>query len=244
MENRRWESGSVRKRERVAEQKMTEAEIRDRLIKELALSPAGLGATFIPELFVDGFSRRADLVMANGKLSVFEIKSPRDSLDRLDGQVESYCKFFEQVTVVCAPKHLAGVMARAPETVGVWTINDDGSQIVRKAKCSSPTSKANWLSFLPVLELRRFLRAQGGRALGSRADLVEQASRQSVSVIRASVLCYLKRRHEHILALKQKQRASTRHVAKAEPSQAERLAEYISKSGLRDAAPIPRQRAI
>src|SRR4051812_41988278 len=102
---------------------MTESEIRAALIEKLASTPAGRGAAFITEMFLDSFARRADVVMANGKLAAFEIKSERDTLERLHGQLSTYLRFFEQVTVVCAEKHLEAVKLHVPESVGIIAVS-------------------------------------------------------------------------------------------------------------------------
>jgi len=184
---------------------MTEAEIRNSLIKRLSKTSEGADAAFISEMFVNGFSRRADLIMANGKLSVFEIKSDRDTLVRLQGQIETYTNFFEQVTIVCADKHIQNVAAMTGPDIGVWSIDTQNRiSVIRYAKYKSLPSVINWLSFLPVDELRIFLRQQGIKAIGSREQLVHAAAKKSARVIRAFVLNYLKRRDQRIFQLKDK----------------------------------------
>lgn len=176
---------------------MTEQEIRTLLQAKLAQSPHGQGAAFVSELFIDSFARRADLVMANGKLAAFEIKSERDSLDRLDGQLDTYLRLFEQVTVVCAPRHVVGVQARARDGVGIWQLTDRGTfKIVRKGRVLPQKSRASWLTFLPVAELRTLMMAHGLMQAGTREVLEQRAVNIAVPVIRAHVLAYFKTRRE------------------------------------------------
>lgn len=178
---------------------MTEVEIRKAVISRLEASPAGVDAAFISEMFLNNFSRRADLVMANGKLCAFEIKSSLDSLDRLEGQLETYQRFFEQVTVVCATKHLVGVEAGTHSDVGIWSVSHDGQlSVTRRAKTRQILSKQTWLSFLPVDELRAFLREGKTRSTGNRSDLLLGADQASLIRIRAYVLSFLKRRTHRI----------------------------------------------
>ncbi len=184
---------------------MTEAEIRDLLVTHLAKTRQGSNAAFIAEMFLDRFSRRADLIMANGKLSAFEIKSDRDSLDRLAGQLDTYSRFFEQVTVVCAERHLQKVQALAAQGVGIWSVTENGSfAVVRQAQNQEMQSHANWLSFLPVDELREFLRVRRLKATGTRHDLTQFAEEAPLKAVREYVLSYLKRRDLRIAALKKK----------------------------------------
>jgi hypothetical protein len=221
---------------------MTETEIRNALISRLSASASGAKAAFISEMFVDKFSRRADLVMANGKLSVFEIKSERDSLDRLQGQVSSYQNFFEEVTVVCATRHQANVEALVPTNIGVWLIDSYGHMsIVRKAKAEQLPSIENWLSFLPVDELKKLLRNKGLRAMGNRSNLVDAASLLPVKSVRTYVLSFLKRRPVRIENLRakkiEKQASSSADSTKYHMKQ---LHDYI-QSLPHSVSAIPRQ---
>ena len=192
---------------------MTEAEIRTALQTRLAASSQGAGAAFIAEMFIDGFSRRADLVMANGKLAAFEIKSDRDSLDRLDGQLRSYLRFFEQVSVVCAERHLPGVLAMAPAEVGVLRVASNGTiRSVRPALTVRGHTAREWLTFLPVDELRNLLRLRGLPVSGSRDVLLTRSDAIEVGKIRAFVLAYLKRRDERIAAIAARRPAAHRRT--------------------------------
>lgn len=198
---------------------MTEQEIRSLLTEKLAASPHGRGASFVSELFIDGFSRRADLVMANGKLAAFEIKSDRDTLDRLDGQLQTYLRLFERVTIVCAQRHLAGVEARAQEVVGIWTLNEDGTfKVVRRASSLRQNSRSSWLSFLPVAELRALMVAHGLVQTGTRDVLECRAEGISTSAIRSHVLAYFKTRREAAIAKREAKRLPRPNVAALRPS--------------------------
>lgn len=150
-------------------------------------------------MFVDEFARRADLVVAGTKLVAFEIKSDRDKLDRLEGQLKSYIQFFEQVIVVCAERHLVGIEAQAFDEVGIWTVKEDGSiRKVRKAKNLRQDSISRWLSFLPVDELRKLSQLHGIKPARHRGDLVVAAAEIPLKSIRTYVLGYLQRRDERI----------------------------------------------
>ena len=203
---------------------MTETEIRNALINRLSASTSGAKAAFISEMFVDKFSRRADLVMANGRLSVFEIKSERDTLERLKGQISTYQNFFEEVTIVCATRHQVNVEAQVPKNIGVWLIDSNGHiSVVRKAKAEQLSSIENWLSFLPVDELKKLLRDKGIRTTGNRSNLVDAASLLPVKSVRTYVLSFLKRRDERINTLRAKK------VEKVEPSRADSTRYYMKQ---------------
>lgn len=226
---------------------MTETEIRKALISKLASGRDAAGAAFIAELFVDGFARRADLVMANGKLAAFEIKSERDSLDRLEGQLSTYERLFEQVTVVCAMKHLDGVFARVGDAIGIWAICPEaGVTVVRPAVTTPVIDKGNWLTFLPVDELTAMLKLSGKRVGKTRADMLAEAEGLALTKIRAFVLDYLKRREERIAGLVEL-KAQQRRTAAPVPSTsqaAQRVQAFIdAHAGAEPMRAIPRRKA-
>jgi hypothetical protein len=224
---------------------MTETEIRNALINRLAASASGAEASFISEMFVDKFNRRADLVMANGKLSVFEIKSERDTLDRLKGQISSYINFFEEVTIVCAHRHRQNVEAIVPENIGVWLIGSDGRlSVLRKAKAAQLPSIENWLSFLPVDELKKLLKENGLRLGKNRTALVEYASLLSIKNVRAYVLSFLKRRDKRVDDLRaRKVEVLTSTHADSIGSNSKKLQEFIESLPCNLSA-IPRRIAL
>ncbi|MCG8672222.1 MAG: sce7726 family protein [Pseudomonadales bacterium] len=67
---------------------------------------------------------KADSVILNGTSSVYEIKSERDSLKRLDEQISSYRRVFATVNVIVAQKHLEDVVRSLPSDVGIFTLSD------------------------------------------------------------------------------------------------------------------------
>lgn len=68
-------------------------------------------------------SCKADLVVLNGTATVYEIKSERDSLARLENQIENYKRVFAKVNVITSEAHIAGVLATAPPDVGVMCLS-------------------------------------------------------------------------------------------------------------------------
>jgi hypothetical protein len=62
---------------------------------------------------------KADLVILNGTATVYEVKSERDSLNRLERQVNAYSKVFAQVCVIAAEDHIHALLGSLPQSVGV-----------------------------------------------------------------------------------------------------------------------------
>ncbi|MDK7586255.1 sce7726 family protein [Alcaligenes faecalis subsp. phenolicus] len=151
---------------------------------------------FLTELTVAGFARRADLVLANGHLAVFEIKSAADKLSRLEGQLACYERNFEATTVVCANKHLDGVLKLVSKGTGVITIAEDGGCHEVQTARYRRIPKDSWLGYLPVVELRKLLRLQGKHAVkqADRRELLQACKRLKVDAVREYTLAYIKLR--------------------------------------------------
>lgn len=169
---------------------MNEIQIRELLIKELAKQHPH-NTEFLAELPIANFSRRVDLVMANGSLSGFEIKSEQDSLLRLVGQLETYTRYFENVTVVCATKHLRNVKEMVSSDVGIWEFNGE-MLIEHQAPTYRPLPKSSWLSFLNVVGLKALLKAYQLKVTGLKDELVARALSLEEEQIRGFLLTYLK----------------------------------------------------
>lgn len=87
-------------------------------------------------------SSRVDIAIVNGKMHGYEIKSERDTLERLPYQIEAYGKIFDTVSIVVASDHLAKVDKLIPEFWGVYSVEKgkEKAQLVRKRQAKlNPT---------------------------------------------------------------------------------------------------------
>jgi hypothetical protein len=66
---------------------------------------------------------KADIAILNGTTTVFEIKSERDSLSRLERQIASYRKVFASVFVIAGENHIDAVLDAVPGDVGVMSLD-------------------------------------------------------------------------------------------------------------------------
>ncbi|MBO0360647.1 sce7726 family protein [Hymenobacter sp. BT186] len=81
----------------------------------------------VEEMGLSAHAARIDIGVINGELVGYEIKSDRDTLNRLPGQLEVYNQIFDRITVVCGPKHLGKLEEYLPEYIGLMvTKNLDG----------------------------------------------------------------------------------------------------------------------
>ena len=78
---------------------------------------------------------KADFIMINGRGEVYEIKTERDNLSRLNEQIGEYYKAFSLVNVVTYPENVERVIKLVPEYVGIIELTKhDAIKTVRRPK--------------------------------------------------------------------------------------------------------------
>ena len=93
----------------------------------------------IEELGLCQGDARIDIAVVNGSIHGFEIKSDKDTLRRLNNQIEIYNRSLSFVTLVVGEKHLTAALKLIPKWWGVIIANENSDQkpllrIRRKAK--------------------------------------------------------------------------------------------------------------
>lgn len=154
-------------------------------------------AVLISEMTVANWSRRADVVLANGSLWAFEVKSELDSLTRLPGQLDTFTTHFEKVCVVCAPRFEKGARALLPDGVGLWVAGDDGSLRERVRPRYTRLTKKAAVSLMKATELRSLLACNGYTRIAEvpRSGLIELALQLPASDLASAAREAVKRRH-------------------------------------------------
>lgn len=77
---------------------------------------------------------KADIVILNGTSTVYEIKSDRDSLNRLSNQISNYQKVFAKVYVIAGQSHVNEVTRNTSSEVGVMELlSRNRIRTIRKA---------------------------------------------------------------------------------------------------------------
>jgi hypothetical protein len=66
---------------------------------------------------------KADVAILNGTATVYEIKSERDSLARLERQIRAYGRVFAKVYVIASESHIRAVLDTVPSSVGILCLN-------------------------------------------------------------------------------------------------------------------------
>ena len=99
---------------------MNDADIRESLLKTLRRRHDRSSGTVIVEEFgVCQGDARADLAVINGSIHGYEIKSERDTLNRLAAQETNYSRVFDYVTLVTSSSHLGKIKSAIPSWWGI-----------------------------------------------------------------------------------------------------------------------------
>jgi hypothetical protein len=106
---------------------MRDVEIREALHERLGSRYGSDPAVrVVDEMAVLSGACRVDIAVINGRLEGLEIKSERDTLERLPRQVELYGRVFDRMTMVCAERHLEKAIEAVPGWWGVEVASRNG----------------------------------------------------------------------------------------------------------------------
>ncbi|WEL58020.1 sce7726 family protein [Pseudomonas kermanshahensis] len=159
-------------------------------------------AVLINEMVVANWARRADLALANGRLHGFEIKSAFDSLKRLPGQIESFQKHFDKVTVVAASKFIPEILKCYPEEVGVLEVCLRAGRVMfrqaRSGRISEVRDRQIIASLITKAELEKLLRQEGVyfQSGTSRKELLPFVDYLPVKRLKLFALACIKQRYQ------------------------------------------------
>jgi hypothetical protein len=140
----------------------TDADIRSALhAKRLRRVKSLPNTLVIDELGLAHSRSRIDVAVINGCIHGYEIKSAKDNLDRFATQIDIYRQTLQKLTLVVAPKHIAGILSHAPEWCGVIAVERGprggiNFQVLRNATANpeiNPVMMAHLLWRNEVLEL-------------------------------------------------------------------------------------------
>lgn len=96
--------------------------------------------------------RRIDVLVLNGRMEGFEIKSDRDTLDRLEHQADIYNQVLDTVTLVVGRRHLETARSVVPKWWGIIVAESiDGIVELRQARRAKPNSHADAASLALLL---------------------------------------------------------------------------------------------
>lgn len=130
---------------------MRDRDIRQELTRSLEILHQDEPDTLIiNELGVCQGQVRIDLAVVNGLMIGYEIKSERDTLERLPVQAQVYSRAFDEVSIVINEKHLSGIQEIIPEWWGVLVAGEMAGRVVLEP--ARPTSLNPHVDVLAVLQ--------------------------------------------------------------------------------------------
>jgi hypothetical protein len=106
-------------------------EIRQELVRRLEIAyEDDPEHKIVEELGINHGSVRADIAVINGLMDCYEIKSDRDTLQRLPDQITAYNAVFDKVTLVVGFAHLYEALEMIPDYWGVTIAKTDKNDAV------------------------------------------------------------------------------------------------------------------
>lgn len=120
------------------------------LVKRILMGRHNLNTACMLTEFRVGDSK-ADVAILNGTTTVYEIKSERDSLGRLERQLSRYRDVFASVVVMASEKHLDALLQLIPADVGIISLSDR----YQIKTLRNPVNRPERISPLAVLDALR-----------------------------------------------------------------------------------------
>ncbi|UKF25471.1 MULTISPECIES: sce7726 family protein [Clavibacter] len=111
-------------------------------------------ATLLNEVRVA--SSKVDMVVLNGTSTAYELKSERDTLSRLAGQLADYSRVYASTYVVTSPAQAPEVLATTAENVGVLILTPHFTLATERAAVND-TSRLDPALMLDTMRLREAL---------------------------------------------------------------------------------------
>lgn len=130
---------------------ISETEIRSALLKQLARRAKT--SSVQEELRIEQGSSRIDVAVIGKRLVGYEIKSDADTFQRFSNQIHSYNRVFDEITLVCGPKHAEAAQMVIPSWWGLMVAQRDakGMVVLEKLRDASTNAKQDPFSLASML---------------------------------------------------------------------------------------------
>ena len=132
-------------------------------------------ARLIPELGIEHGSARVDLAVVDESLDGFEIKSSRDDLRRLPGQMAAYGQVFDRMTIVLGAAHLEAARDSLPTWWGLM-VAESSTALICSERAALPNPMVDPHALAGLL-WRTELEEALGPGVGRRGAQTAQALR-------------------------------------------------------------------
>jgi hypothetical protein len=126
------------------------------ILQKKLLEKYGFASTTLLSEFKIGKSI-ADLVLLNGEVKAFEIKTDLDSLKRLDSQLSDYQQFADKVYIVTNQKFIAQILnLYSNSNYGI--IEFDGKDLIERKEALKSTTAFSYETIFKLLRKDEYLR--------------------------------------------------------------------------------------
>lgn len=146
-------------------------------------------------------SARIDISVLNGSLHGYEIKSERDTLERLPKQIEYYTKIFEYITIVTTDKYTEKIIEIVPDFFGIFLIEKKKNKLkLKKIRNSKKNKNIDYFELTKLLwkeELKEILKENDIKKVSSltRLELTKKVFENiPQNIIKKFVLTKIKNR--------------------------------------------------
>jgi hypothetical protein len=140
---------------------MDELEMKARVLNELRRRRRLSKRSLVASEFCLGKSIvRADLAILGSCFLGVEIKSAKDTLRRLHGQLESYRRHFDEIILVISQKHLPKIDSSLLLGLELWVMDSTGSIEVKEFKIANGVDQIDLHSLLTKTECQRYLKSR------------------------------------------------------------------------------------
>jgi hypothetical protein len=190
---------------------MRDRDVRAALLSQLQQTYAEDADTrIVEEMGIWSGSVRIDVAVINGELSGFELKSDRDTLERLPFQAELYGAVFDRITLVVGTRHHEPAAAMVPQWWGITVAVEAEDKTVRlrevRAAGRNPSVDPYLLAQLLWKDEAIELLERVGAAKGMRSRRVKEIHQRVAAVLSSDELAgavrtMLKRRREWLRQL-------------------------------------------
>jgi hypothetical protein len=109
---------------------MKDGDVRQAMLLHLTdLHRVDANTKVVQEMGVWSGSVRIDIAVINGELCGFELKSDRDTLERLPAQADIYSRVFDRVELVVGSRHVEKAKELVPDWWGVIVAEMSGGRV-------------------------------------------------------------------------------------------------------------------
>lgn len=152
---------------------LKDKDIRLALLEEISNYNKGKEHRIVEELAVCDGDARVDLALINGKLCGYEIKSDKDTLERLPNQIDSYNKTFDNITIVVGRKYEKKIKKEVPLWWGIKVAYKNKNELVciEEIRASKKNKTINTRSVIELLwrqEIATLLKSKGITGISSK----------------------------------------------------------------------------